>query len=209
MTDRSAGRREAPSTVDIARVVPAVLGAHPSIGSVRLVGSRGESRAHELSDWDFAVDVADFELVARDLHALVASLHPLAEQWDPYSSYACYMLVLPGPTKIDLLFPTEHREWSAPWVPSPETLPAIDRHFWDWTLWLEQKRHGGDYEVLAKSLGDMHELLLRPMGVVDEPETVSEAVDAFLKARAELEQNFGVTVPRDLEHEVRPAVSRR
>jgi hypothetical protein len=133
----------------------------------------------------------------------------LAEQWDPYSTYPCYMLILPGPTKIDLLFPNEHQEWSPPWVASPETLEEIDRHFWDWILWLEQKRRGGDVEVLAKGLGDMHELLLLPMGVVDEPGTVSEAVDAFLKARAEMEQNFGVTVPRDLEHEVRPTVSPR
>ncbi len=173
------------------------------------MGSRANGRAHDLSDWDFAVDTADFESVAGDLHRLVAPLRPLAEQWDPYSSHACYMLMFRGPTKVDLLFPEEHRTWSPPWNPSAETLEAIDRHFWDWILWLEQKRRGGREDVLANSLGDMHELLLRPMGVAEEPRSASDALAAYVVARDELEREFGFSVPRHLEREVRPAVLER
>jgi Nucleotidyltransferase domain len=179
-----------------------------AVQAVRLVGSRADGRAHDLSDWDFVVVTEEFESVASDLHGLVATLRPLGEQWDRYSSHACYMLMLAGPTKIDLLFPSEHRSWSPPWTPSPETLEAIDLHFWDWILWLEQKRRGGKGELLRKNLGDMHELMLGPMAVASEPKTVSAAIGAYVKARDELEERFGVSVPRDLEHEVRLLVER-
>ena len=195
--------------MDVARTVPAILRTHPCVTAVELVGSRAEQRAHELSDWDFAVEADDFERVARDLHALVAPLSPLAEQWDRYSSFACYMLMLPGPTKIDLIFPAEQREWSPPWSPSLETLATIDHHFWDWILWLEQKRRGGHEEALAKSLGDMYETMLSPMGVRDVPRSVDDALNAYLEARDDLERAFRVSIPRDLEHEVRPVVSPR
>jgi len=182
------------------------LEKHESVRSVRLVGSRRAGRAHDFSDWDFIVDMANFESVERDLHELVASLQPLSELWDPYSFHACYMLMLRGPTKIDLIFPSEKREWLPAWKPSAETLAAIDRHFWDWIVWLEQKRRGGREKVLASSLGDMFELMLSPMGVGVRPRSVREAVDSYLAARNELEQKFGVSVPRALENEVRPAV---
>jgi hypothetical protein len=192
--------------VDVAREVPAALEAHPAVREVRLAGSRAKGREHQLSDWDFAVETDDFESVARDLHNLVAALSPLSEQWDPYSKVECYMLLLPGPTKIDLLFVDQPREWSPAWEPSTETLEAIDRHFWDWILWLEQKRRGGRTEVVARSLRDMHELMLRPMGVVAEPRSLPEAIDSYLDARSALEREFGMSLPRDLEHEVRPAI---
>jgi hypothetical protein len=192
--------------VDVAREVPVALEAHPSVREVRLAGSRARGRAHELSDWDFAVYTDDFESVAGDLHNLVAALNPLSGQWDPYSKVECYMLLLPGPTKIDLLFVNQPREWSPAWDPSPETLEAIDRHFWDWILWLEQKRRGGRPEVTAKSLRDMYELMLRPMGVPAEPRSLPAAIDSYLDARGELERAFDMRLPRDLEHEVRPAV---
>jgi hypothetical protein len=194
--------------VDVAQVVCEALTRHAAIQAVRLAGSRAEGQAHDLSDWDFAVETTDFGSVARDMHLLVAPLHPLAEQWDPYSTHPCYMLMLPGPTKIDFLFPDERRSWSPPWEPSPETLGAIDLHFWDWILWLEQKRRGGNEDALAKSMVDMHELMLRPMGVAARPHSVSEATAAYLKARSELEKTFGTTVPRTLEREVLPALLR-
>jgi hypothetical protein len=196
------------SRVDVAREVPAALESHPSVREVRLVGSRGSGNPHELSDWDFAVDADDFEAVADDLPRLVAPLCPLSEQWDPYSKVECYMLLLPGPTKIDLLFPRETREWSPAWDPSPETLDAIDRHFWDWILWLEQKRRGGRIEVVDKSRRDLYELMLRPMGVDAEPRSLPEAIDGYLAARGALERRFGRVVPRELEREVRPVVVR-
>jgi hypothetical protein len=169
---------------------------------VRLAGSRAEGRAHDLSDWDFAVETDDFEAVARDLPKLVAPLRPLAEQWDPYASLACYMLMLEGPVKVDFLFPEESRAWSRPWAPSAETLEAIDRHFWDWILWLEQKRRGGRLD-LHERLADMHRLMLGPMGAPRPPASVPEAVAAYTDARDELERRFATSIPRRLEAEVR------
>jgi hypothetical protein len=192
--------------VDVARAVPAVLRSHPSVHRVELVGSRADGRAHDLSDWDFAVETSDFAAVEHALPELVHPLRPVAEQWDPYSSYACYMLMLAGPTKVDLLFPGERREWSPPWDASPQTLEAIDRHFWDWILWLEQKRRGGNMEALANGLHDLHRLLLRPMGVARKPATVAAATGAYVTAREGLERRFDVIVSRALEREVRPLV---
>ena len=185
------------------------MAEHPSVDSVRLTGSRGEGRSHEFSDWDFAVATNDFESLARDLPRLFVALAPLAQQWDPYASHACYMLMLPGPTKVDLLFLEVHREWSPAWTPSPDNLAAIDRHFWDWIMWLEQKRTGGHAETLAAGLGNMFDLMLQPMGVATRPGSIADAIGAYIDARHNLERRFGVHVPRELEREVRPVVLRR
>jgi hypothetical protein len=88
-------------------------------------------------------------------------------------------------------------------------LQAIDSHFWDWIVWLEQKRTGGDEATLKTGLGDMFDLMLKPMGLLAKPGSVSEAIDAYIAARDELETRFGVSVDRELEGEVRPAVVRR
>jgi hypothetical protein len=189
---------------DVASAVRTTLLAHPAVRAVRPIGSRAEGRAHDLSDWDFAVETDDFETVARDLPRLVGSLHPLAEQWDRYNTHACYMLMLHGPTKVDLLFLDQPREWEGPWQVSRDTLEAIDHHFWDWSLWLEQKRRGRRDELVVAQLALMHELLLEPMGVSDRPGSVADAVTAYIGARAELESRFAVTAPRHLEREVRP-----
>jgi hypothetical protein len=188
--------------------VEAALHRHPDVSDVHLVGSRGEGRAHELSDWDFAVTTDDFESVARDLPELVAQLGPLAQQWDPYASHACYMLMLPGPTKVDFLFLNEHRAWAPAWSPSPETLEAIDLHFWDWILWLEQKRRGGHEDVLNEGLDNMYQLMLGPMGVESAPMSVEEGLTSYLRARGKLERQFSVAVPRRLQDEVLRALER-
>jgi hypothetical protein len=198
-----------PAGDEIARAVPSALERHPAIREVVLVGSRAEGRAHDISDWDFAVETDDFASVARELPRLVARLDPIAEQWDPYATHACYMLMLRGPAKVDLLFPDEKREWSPPWVASRETLEAMDHHFWDWILWLEQKRTGGHADVLAQGLEHMHACLLRSLGVAAEPRSIAEATALFVEARGRLESAYGVFVSRALEEEVLPAVLRR
>ena len=195
--------------MDVAAEIPLALLRHSSIQAVRLVGSRADGRSHEFSDWDFAVETEDFASAADDLTHLVASLQPLAGQWDPFASHACYMLMFPGPTKVDLLFLDQHRQWAPAWSPSPGNLQAIDRHFWDWIVWLEQKRSGGHEATLKTGFGHLFELMLKPMGVVSEPGSVSEAIDAYVAARDELERRFGVSVLRELEAAVRPAVTRR
>ena len=185
------------------------LRVHPSVDAVTLAGSRARDEAGPLSDWDFDLETSDFGSVAEALPALMRPLEPLAQQWDRLSDHACYMLMLPGPTKVDLIFPDQKQEWAPAWVPSAGTLTAIDHHFWDWILWLEQKRRSGKVDVLEKSLRDMYELMLRPMGAKAGPGSVVEAVAVYLDLRRQLEERFGVDVPRELENEVRPAVLSR
>ena len=75
--------------------------------AVTLIGSRAAGTATDYSDWDFAVEVDDFHAVGTALSSRLAALKPLAQQWDPLSEHWCYMLMLAGPTKVDLLFPAE------------------------------------------------------------------------------------------------------
>jgi hypothetical protein len=171
-----------------------------------LAGSRAEGPTHELSDWDFVIDTSDFETLARDLPPIMAPLEPVAQQWDRYSSTECYMLMLAGPVKVDFIFPDQPREWSPPWVAQPETLEAIDCHFWDWILWLTQKRAGGHTERIAPGLEDMHRLMLVPMGVGPVPHSLDEALKSYLNARDALERRFAVQVPRKLQAIVMPAL---
>ena len=93
--------------------VLAAIGPHEAVRTIELAGSRAEGRATAFSDWDFVVATDDFPALARDLPDLCAPLAPLALQWDPLSPHQCWMLMLPGPTKVDLIFPDE---------PHPEAL---------------------------------------------------------------------------------------
>jgi hypothetical protein len=176
------------------------------VTSVRLVGSRAEGREHALSDWDLYVQTEDFPRLAADLHDLVGPTGPLLELWDPYGSHESYILMFTGPTKLDICFFDEPREWNPQYVVRPDTLEPIDRHFWDWILWAEQKRRGGHTEEWVKTLDHMHELMLEPMGVAERPRTVLEALRLYLDARDRLEREFGLEVPRTLEREVKPAI---
>jgi hypothetical protein len=184
-----------------------LLRSHPAIRSVELIGSRGRGDANELSDWDYAVDVSEFDAVARDLPRLVAPLDPLAEQWDPLAELPTYMLMLPGPTKVDLLFVHETWQKRPPWGPSRKTLPAIDAHFWDWLLWLAQKRRRGKDELVREELVKLHGYLLGPMGVLRPPRDLEGAMHAYLEARGRLEEIYGIKVPRALEEAVRPVLA--
>src|SRR5690242_10672399 len=114
------------------------------------------------SDCDFAVDTDDFEAVARDLRRLVEPLRPLSEQWDPYAGHPCYMLMLPGAIKVDLLLLDQVREPAAPSRPSPATLRAVDRRFGDWMVWLEHRRAGSREDGLSPLLQDMQRLMVEP-----------------------------------------------
>lgn len=189
--------------------MPALVGGHPLVENIRLTGSRAGGGAHDLSDWDFLVRTRDFARLAEELPLLTEELRPLAGQWDRYSDHACYMLMLRGPTKVDLIFPDEEQEWAAAWEVSGETLVAIDHHFWDWILWLEQKRRSGEDGTVAKSLLDMYELMLRPMGAQETPRSVAEALELYPELRDRSEKRYGIEVPRDLEREVRPVVASR
>jgi hypothetical protein len=179
--------------------VMSAVSRHPAVRSVSLVGSRGEGRATELSDWDFVVAPDDFPAVARDLAGLCAPLAPLAMQWDRLSPHYCWMLMLQGPTKVDLLFPDEPHELEPPWEPTRENLTAIDRHFWDWALWLRSKEAAGKREVVETELEKLFQHLLGPLGATTSPCCLSGAVAAYRDARAMAERRFTCEVPRKLE----------
>jgi hypothetical protein len=188
--------------------VVSTVGRHPAVRAIELAGSRTEGRANEFSDWDFVVTTDDFPALARALPELCAPLAPIAEQWDPLSPHQCWMLMLPGPTKIDLIFPDEPHELEPPWQPTRENLAAIDRHFWDWALWLRSKEAAGKDELVAQELEKLHHHLLAPLGASATPDSVAEAVAAYRHVRTAAEDRFACQVPRVLETAVADAALR-
>jgi len=189
--------------VDVAeRVIQTI---QPHVRSIALVGSRAEGRATDLSDWDFRVETDDFEALAPTLPELVVPLNPLARQWDRLSREQCFMLILHGPVKVDLIFPDEAHTDEPPWRPSRDNLAAIDAHFWDWILWLRSK----EAERVVVELEKLSEHLLRPLGADHPPSSIAEAVESYRAARSRAQRELGVSVPRDLETEVAPVVTPR
>jgi hypothetical protein len=170
------------------------------------VGSRATGHARPDSDWDFRVEARDFGAVAAALPELLAPLEPLAEQWDRLSDEQCWMLILRGPVKVDLIFPEELHVHEPPWVPSAENLGAIDVHLWDWLLWLRPKEASGKRELVAAELEKLFVHLLRPLGVDRVPSTVAEAVELYRLARDALAVRLGCTISRELEAEVARAL---
>jgi hypothetical protein len=192
---------------DLAASVKAALLLHPHIRRVELVGSRATGSPTRLSDWDFEVRTDDFAAVTRALPALVSALEPLAQQWDRISEYPCYMLLLTGPDKVDLIFPGEPYESLPSWTVSADTLDGIDQHFWDWILWLASKREKGKDDLVRRELEKMTEYLLRPLGVDAVPSSIEAALEGYITARDAREREFGLEVSRRREHEVLSAVS--
>jgi hypothetical protein len=181
------------------RQVVSAIGRHPGVRSVSLAGSRAEGRATRFSDWDFVVAVDDFQAVAVDLLELSAPLSPIAAQWDRLSPHQCWMLMLAGPTKVDVIFPDEPHELEPPWKPSRENLTAIDRHFRDWALWLRSKEASRKADLVATELAKLFHHLLEPLGATAAPESVAGAVAAYRDARTTAERRFSCEVPRELE----------
>jgi predicted nucleotidyltransferase len=187
--------------------VTRALERHPAIAAVRLVGSRQRGDADELSDWDFAVETRDFDAVADDLPDIVSPLRPLAQQWDRLSGHETYMLMLPGAIKVDLLFEQPH-ELEPPWEVTGETLDGVDRHFWDWILWLAPKHLAGKQELVSDEFAKMSDHLLRPMGVEHVPYAIEGAITAYASARREMENRFDAAVSGELGNEVLAALRR-
>jgi Nucleotidyltransferase domain len=193
--------------VDIAASIESLLLPHSAVRGVELVGSRADGSPTPLSDWDFVVVTDRFDDVARALPELVAPLDPLAQQWDRISDYPCYMLLLSGPAKVDLIFPDEPYESLPPWTVSAETLDGIDQHLWDWILWLASKREKGQDDLVGRELVKMRDHLLRPMGMNQLPRSIEDAVGRYRSARDERERAFGIRVTRRREREVLPVLS--
>jgi hypothetical protein len=193
---------------DIAGAVRIALLRHPHVIAVELVGSRARGTPSPLSDWDFTVDVNDFAGVRADMPALVAELEPLSQQWDRLGpdDYSCYMLVVAGPVKVDLIFPGVPHRPEPPWGVASDTLDGIDQHFWDWVLWMAAKEQGGKDELVRQELRKMSEHLLNPMGVDRVPGSIHAATVEYLAARERLESALGVHVSRRLQLEVLPVL---
>ena len=193
---------------DIAAAVCSALLRHPHVIAVELVGSRARGTPSPLSDWDFTVDVNDFAGVRADLPALVTELEPLSQQWDRLGpdDYCCYMLMLAGPVKIDLIFPGVPHRPEPPWGVAPDTLDGIDQHFWDWILWMVAKEQGGKDDLVRQELRKVSEHLLKPMGVDRVPGSIHGATVEYRAARERLESSLGVHVPRRVELEVLPVL---
>jgi hypothetical protein len=171
------------------------------------VGSRATGQARPGSDWDFRVEARDFGSVAAALPELLASLEPLAEQWDRLSDEQCWMVILQGPVKVDLIFPEEPHVHEPPWVPSADNLEALDAHVWDWLLWLRPKEASGKRDLVAAELEKLSVHLLRPLGIDRVPSSVAEAVELYRPARDVLAARLGCVVPPALEAEVAPALA--
>ncbi|MDQ3865971.1 MAG: hypothetical protein M3304_03965 [Actinomycetota bacterium] len=191
--------------VDLAQQIFASVGPHPAVRSISLAGSRAEGRATEFSDWDFRVQAEDFAALSCALPELCAPLDPLAQQWDRLSPEYCWMLILRGPVKLDLIFPDEPHDLEPPWEPNPKNLSAIEAHFWDWMLWLRGKEAGGKTQLVASELEKLFDHLLAPLGVERRPSTISEAIVSYRRARNRAERRFGVAVGREIDMAVAPA----
>jgi hypothetical protein len=187
---------------DIAASIESVLLPHPAIRGVELVGSRADGSPTPLSDWDFVVVTDRFDDVARALPELVTPLDPLAQQWDRISDYPCYMLMLEGPVKVDLIFPEEPYESLPPWAVSADTLDRIDQHLWDWILWLASKREKRQDELVGRELVKMRDHLLGPLGIDRVPASIETAVERYRSARDAREREFGLRVTRRRERAV-------
>jgi hypothetical protein len=171
------------------------------------VGSRATGQARADSDWDFRVEARDFDQVAAALPELLAPLEPLAEQWDRLSDEQCWMLILRGPVKVDLIFPEEPHAHEPPWVPSAGNLAAIDAHLWDWLLWLRPKEASGKRELVAAELEKLFDHLLQPLGADRVPTSVADAVELYRPARDALAARLGCVISPALETEVAPALA--
>jgi predicted nucleotidyltransferase len=195
---------------DIAAAVRTALLRHPHVIAVELVGSRARGTPSPLSDWDFTVEVNDVAGVTADMPALVTELEPFSQQWDRLGpdDYCCYMLMLAGPVKIDLIFPGVPHRPEPPWEVAPDTLDQIDQHFWDWVLWMAAKEQSGKGDLVRQELTKMSEHLLRPMDVDRVPRSIHAAIVDYLSARERLESALGVHVSRRLELEVLPVLHR-
>lgn len=188
--------------MDLAVRVPEALLRDRAVQKVELVGSRATGTFLPLSDWDFLVETDDFDAVVDALPQLVDPLSPLARQWDPLGEHPCYMLMLTGAIKVDLIFDRRH-EPGPRWVVTEQTLPRIDAHFWDWVLWLGAKRAAGKQELVESELAKLSEHILTVLGVGERPISLEEAVARYVPALRDAEELLGVRVPPRLAAEVR------
>ena len=183
------------------------LDASNVVSSVVLGGSRARGRATELSDWDIYVK-GDPDGMMTEIPTLVASFDPLAAFWEPLSEEAGYMVVMEGPTKVDVFPLGARRHIQPPWRLNARSLPEIDAHFWDWILWLGGKSLRGEFDLVADELDRMYRFLLAPVGVTLPPASLDDAVASYLRARQDAVELLRVGVPAELGRQVSEALRR-
>ena len=88
------------------------------------------------------------------------------------------------------------------------SLPEIDAHFWDWTLWLGSKALRGESRLVADELDKIYRFLLAPVGVAVAPASLDEAVASYLRARQVAADSLRVGVRPELGRQVSEALRR-
>ena len=194
--------------MDLKAEMPKLLLRDPTVTSVQLAGSRERGDENALSDWDFVVETDDAAALREAIAHLVDSLNPLVGQWDRLGPVWCYMLVLKGGVKVDIIVEGTTQVDEPPWKVSAETLPAIDGHFWDWTLWLGSKCLKDDSDMVTKELTKMFDHLLEPLGVSQVPMSIRDAISAYTVARDHHMDELGVKIELNLQSEVLEALRR-
>src|SRR5581483_8217172 len=157
--------------------------------------------------WDLYLE-GDSEAMMVQIPEVIASFGPLAAFWEPLAEEAGYMVVMDGPTKVDVFPRGARRRIQPPWVLSAETLVRIDGHFWDWSLWLGGKCLRNERELVTNELEKMHDFLLGPMGVAAAPASIDEAVVVYLSARVAAMSALGKSVDPELGRQVSEALRR-
>ncbi len=175
--------------------------------SLALTGSRARGDSTTYSDWDVKVETSDLRVLAPALPKLIAPLNPIATLWDRLSPEQCFMFILRGPVKVDIIIDLPHEPEPAYDV-TETALQDIDTHFWDWVLWLTSKVAKGQHDLVRRELEKLHGYVLEPMGVDRVPRSLPEAVDTYATARDQHEARFGVALDRRLALEVDRIVRR-
>lgn len=187
--------------IDISTIIPELLMKHPAVRSVVLAGSRMRGNATDQSDWDFSVEVTDFVAVSVALPILTNRLKPLSQLWDPLSRHACYMIILRGPIKVDIIF-NRLQQQRPPWIINSDTIAQVNSHFWDWILWIAGKEISGRKNMVSDELKKMYVHLLEPLGCARSPNSVEEAVVYFVSSFRQQESLLHTKVDPALEIEV-------
>lgn len=140
--------------------------------------------------------------------AVLSAADDPAAFWEPLSEKAGYMVVMDGPTKVDIFPIGASRRIQPPWRLSADTLALIDGHFWDWTLWLGGKELRGERKLVVDELIKMHGHLLAPLGVASPAGSLAAAVHRYRRARAQAVDALGVAVNPELGRQVSEALHR-
>jgi hypothetical protein len=174
---------------------------------VRLDGSSATGSRTALSDWDFDLQLAP-DLTVNAIADAIHDIDALAVFWDPLSHRANLIVLLDGPIKIDLI--AADRPNPVPierWEVTTESLPRLDAHFWDWTLWLGAKQLRGQTELVRDEMQKMYGALLRPLGAA-RAHDIRSAIASYPSARDYRAEELHVVIDKTLQHQVDSAHER-